>query len=300
MDLDYYRNFIAIVEAGSISQAAKRLNIAQPALSNQLKILNRFYGTTLLNIQRGGHSIELTDAGSILFNKAKYICSMEQSAQREITDCNAGFTGTLRISLSPSMSISFIKSYLTRFSELYPHINYELYESSFDEQMKQLLNGETEIGVANAPLPQPFRFETILRRRERLQAVFNKNSRFLEDNRQRNNILLEDLEDLPLCLSRGCATLFLDICSDSRIYPQVLSVTTTKMSALAWVEKDCGVAIVPVTPEESLPENLVVKEIQDERLYLEKTLSVVKNRPLSTVAKIFIQFVMENFADSHL
>lgn len=176
--------------------------------------------------------------------------------------------------------------------------NYELYESSFQEQMQQLINGDTEIGVANAPLPQPFRFETILRRKEHLSAVFHKDSEHLKNNS--DNILLEDLEELPLCLSRGCADLFLEVCADSKIYPHVLSVTTTKMSALAWLANDRGVAVIPITLEELVSENYFVKKIQDERLYMEKTLSVVKNRNLSTVAKKFIQFVMENYSDNLL
>lgn len=45
MDIEYYRNFIAIVEAGSISAAAKQIAIAQPALSNQLKVLQKRFGT---------------------------------------------------------------------------------------------------------------------------------------------------------------------------------------------------------------------------------------------------------------
>ena len=128
MDIEYYRNFIAIVEAGSISAAAKQIAIAQPALSNQLKVLQKRFGTQLLHVRRGGHSIELTDAGCILYNKAKYICSAENSALKEIVDCQAGFSGTLRISLSPSMSINFIKNFLSDFYREFPHINYELYE----------------------------------------------------------------------------------------------------------------------------------------------------------------------------
>ena len=133
MDMEYYRNFIAIVEAGSLSAASKRVHVAQPALSNQLKLLQKKFGTQLVNIRRGVHNIELTNAGCILYNKAKYLCSLEDDTQREISDCVNGYTGTLRVSLSPSMSISFIQTYLSKFSEEYPQINYELYEVSILE-----------------------------------------------------------------------------------------------------------------------------------------------------------------------
>lgn len=243
MNIEYYRNFIAIVEAGSISAAAKRVAVAQPALSNQLKTLQKKFGTPLLNLKRGGHTVELTEAGCILYNKAKYICSTEDNIIKEIADCAGGFSGTLRLSLSPSMSISFIKNYLSRFSRQYQQINYELYEVPIDEQTQQLLDGKTEIGIANAPLLQVNRFETIYRKRDRLIALFHKDSPYLNGNKP--HILLDDLEDVPLCLSRGCSTLFLNTCSDSRLLPQVLSINTTKLSTIAWATQNIGVAIVP-------------------------------------------------------
>lgn len=67
MDMEYYRNFIAIVEAGSLSAASKRVHVAQPALSNQLKLLQKKFGTQLVNIRRGVHNIELTNAGAAFF-----------------------------------------------------------------------------------------------------------------------------------------------------------------------------------------------------------------------------------------
>lgn len=291
MDIEYYRNFISIVDTGSISAAAKLVNIAQPALSHQLKVLQNYYGAKLLDVKRGGHSIEMTDAGCILYNKAKYICSTERTAKKEIADCNVGFNGTLRVSLSPSMSIAFIKSTLSDFCRQYPQINYELYEVPIDEQTDQLLSGKTEIGISNAPLKQPFRFETVISRRERLVALFHKDSVFLDNDR--NGILLEELEDIPVCLSRGCSELFISVCSDSRVFPQVLSVNTTKLSTICWAEQNLGVAIVPSATEENFDKNLVCKEIKDERLFLEKSLLIVKDRQLSTVAKTFLSYYMQ-------
>lgn len=52
------------------------------------------------------------------------------------------------------MSISFIRSYLSKFSKEYPQINYELYEVTVLQQTEQMLSGQTEIGVAQcAPDP---------------------------------------------------------------------------------------------------------------------------------------------------
>ena len=77
MTLESYKNFVTIVECGSILAAANKLLIAQPSLSNQLKNIEKNYGTTL--IIRGSRSIELTDAGRIFYQKAKQICQLEEN-----------------------------------------------------------------------------------------------------------------------------------------------------------------------------------------------------------------------------
>ena len=292
MDLEYYRNFIAIVEAGSISAAAKKLSIAQPALSNQLKQLQRHYDTTLINVKRGGHSMELTDAGRVLLKKARAMVEEESDASKEIADCRAGFSGTLRVSLSPSMSVWFVSRYLCKFSKQYPDVNYELYECTMTEQAEQLLSGKTEFGVTNGgALMQSYHFQTLYSRRERLMAFYTKDSVFLHDNNP--NMTLEELDGMPICLSRGTGTYFMNVCADSKIHPRILCISTTKLSTMAWAKADAGIVVVPSELEDEVPEGLIRKTIVDERMFQRKTLCIVKGRPLSTVGKTFYNFFKE-------
>lgn len=78
MDIEYYRNFIAIVEAGSISAAAKQIAIAQPALSNQLKVLQKRFGTQLLHVRRGA-----VTALSLRMQAVFYITRLSISARQK-------------------------------------------------------------------------------------------------------------------------------------------------------------------------------------------------------------------------
>ena len=107
MEIDNYRNFLAIVEAGSMTSASEFVHIAQPALSKQLKSLEGYFGTKLIITTRGSKHLILTDAGKILYHKAKYICSLEDMARIEIDDISDGNRGTLRISAANSRSSSF-------------------------------------------------------------------------------------------------------------------------------------------------------------------------------------------------
>lgn len=291
MDIEYYRNFITIVDCGNLSTAAKRLHLAQPALTAQVKALQKKYGVDLLRIRRGARSVALTDAGALLYNKARFICAMEESVPPEILSVASGVTGKLSISLSPSMSISFIKNFLSGFAKLYPHVRYELYEVSIQEQTNQLLSGITEIGVANAHLLQPANFETLAHRREQLGLVYHKDTNWIPEDKV--YLDLKDLEDVPLCLSRGCSEQFLNICSVSRIYPHILCINTTKLSTITWVQQRQGVAVVPIEMGENFGDDLRVRFLHDDRMYVEKTLYIVKDRPLSAVAKNFLKYYNE-------
>jgi DNA-binding transcriptional LysR family regulator len=292
MDLTHYRNFITIVDCGNLSAAAEILHIAQPALTAQVKNMQEKYGATLLRIKRGARSIEVTNEGMILYNKAKYLCAIEDSAQREITSAKNGMAGKLSISLSPSMSVLFIQNFLSGFSLANPDVDYELHEVNIQEQTKQLLSGVSEIGVANAPLRQASRFETLFTRKENLGIIYHKDTHWF--NEDKVYLDLEDLEGVPICLSRGCSEQFLNICSDSRIYPRILCTSTTKLSTLMWARQKAGVAVVPVGAGEEFEDYLRCRFVQDERMFINKTLSIVKDRPLSAVAKNFLKYYNEH------
>ena len=77
MDFAFYRNFITVAETGNLSAAAKRLGIVQPALSAQMKAIERNYGVQLFKMQRGKRHIELTEAGETFLQQARQLCNTE-------------------------------------------------------------------------------------------------------------------------------------------------------------------------------------------------------------------------------
>ena len=204
MEIDNYRNFLAIVEAGSMTSASEFVHIAQPALSKQLKSLEGYFGTKLIITTRGSKHLILTDAGKILYHKAKYICSLEDMARIEIDDISDGNRGTLRISAANSRSSIFIKTCLEPFHDLFPNVVYEIYEGSVNEQSQQLLSGITELGILSVPLIHQNDFEILFQREEDICAIFSKNSKFLTDIGNKETVSIKDLASLPLCASAGC------------------------------------------------------------------------------------------------
>ncbi len=294
MEIDNYRNFLAIVEAGSMTSASEFVHIAQPALSKQLKSLENYFGTKLIITTRGSKHLILTDAGKILYHKAKYICSLEDMARNEIDDVSDGNRGTLRISAANSRSSVFIKTCLEPFHDLFPNVIYEIYEGSVNEQSQQLLSGVTELGILSVPLIHQNDFEVLFQRKEEVCAIFSKNSKFLtEEMKKSDRISLSDIANLPLCPSAGCHLIISKICKAHNIKPKILSICTTRTAALQWALDDYGVSIVPIELTESLDSNLVCRQIDGVDPDLHKTVVKVKGRPLSVIAKKFLKFYSE-------
>ena len=78
------------------------------------------------------------------------------------------------------------------------------------------------------------------------------------------------------------------------IFPQVLSINSTKLATVAWAKENAGIAVVPASPGEIFDNDLVCKIIRDDRLFLNKTLSIVKGRPLSNVAQLFLNYFSQH------
>ena len=288
MELDNYRNFLAIVEAGSFTGAAECVHIAQPALSKQVRVLENYYGTKLIITNRGSRQIILTEAGHALYQKAKYICSLEDLAKEEIDNIVGCTTGTLRISVANSRSALFITNALKDFVRLYPEVTYAIYEGSIAEQVQQLLNGFTEIGILSVPVTHEDSFEILFKREEKLCAVASKKTSWLQLDKE--EIHLKDLENIPISISAGCCDIIKQEFHKKDLEHNILCVNTTRSTALQWAEDELAVALVPIEPKEALGSHFMIKQVVDVEAEFAKTVVHVKGRPLSAIAKSFLRF----------
>lgn len=82
MNLDFYRNYIKIIDCGTLSGAARELHIAQSTLSSQIRVLEEEYGSELF--LRGNRRLELTETGKLLYEKSKTIMMRRMYASAEV------------------------------------------------------------------------------------------------------------------------------------------------------------------------------------------------------------------------
>jgi DNA-binding transcriptional LysR family regulator len=143
MELRQLKHFLAVGEAGSITGAAKKLRLTQPALSRQIKALEEEFETPLL--ERGAHSIRLTPAGEILMIEARKVVKFTDAMIEKVRSTNGE---PLRIGYAPSLAGEFLSVAIGRFSQLHPRVRVSLYDWSSAEMRDGLTSGKLDLIVA--------------------------------------------------------------------------------------------------------------------------------------------------------
>ncbi|HEY4093840.1 MAG TPA: LysR family transcriptional regulator [Luteibacter sp.] len=149
-DLRQLRYFVEVAETLSFTQAAQRLHISQPPLSQQIQALEADLGVRLLD--RNRRRVALTEPGRIFLIEAKAILARAETARTVVTEAAAGFTGQLRLAYATSVSFHrALPETLLRFSHAAPGVSLHLVEMPTGAQYDALLSGQIDVGLLRSP-----------------------------------------------------------------------------------------------------------------------------------------------------
>jgi DNA-binding transcriptional LysR family regulator len=149
MDTRQLAAFCAVVERRSFSQAAEQLGVTQPAVSLQIRSLEKRLGLQLLD--RSGRRVEPTEAGQRLYRSAQRLLAMEEQLLVELGDESDGeLGGRLEIGASTGPGGTVIPVVLCEFQQLHPDVHVALSVSDTQRVVEQVARRELEIGVVGA------------------------------------------------------------------------------------------------------------------------------------------------------
>lgn len=284
MDIKRLQYFLAVAEEGQITKAAKRLHMAQPPLSQQLKLLETELGIQLIE-RNDRRNIKLTDAGQTLRNRAEQILTLVDQTVTELKDSPKGSQTTLSVGISSTWDTPFLPDRICKFHEWYREINFQLCGNESDT-IEELLN---HIGAEIAITQFPSDLKTYATMRlpdEPFIAAFNPNS---ENIVPTNYIRLAELTDKPLIIHRKHVKL-VEYYHQLGLEPTIRCRHSDIRSMLAWANTGLGVAIVPKSAINLIPVNtLILKEIIDPPIRTTPIAVVwIRNHALSSAARHFI------------
>lgn len=160
MTLDQLRIFIAVAEALSMTRAAERLHLTQPAVSSAIAALEERHATRLFD--RVGRRLELTDAGRLFLPEARAVLAQAESARRTLDDLAGLARGEVRIAASQTVANYWLPGRLAHFAAAHPGIRLQLAAGNTTQVAAQVLAGEADIGFVEGEIDEPLLAKAIV------------------------------------------------------------------------------------------------------------------------------------------
>jgi len=284
MELRQLRYFVAIVDEGNFSRAAKVLHLSQPPLSAQIRQLEQELGCTLLD--RTTRSIRLTEAGQILYRRASAILGLCASARTELQDYESGVSGTLHLGTVSSVGNTSFTAWLLAFHQNYPQVNYALSEANTYELIEKVRSGQIELALVRTPFSAPD-LACVSLTRERMVAAGNSK---LFCPGAGEPILPAELAEYPLILYRRWEQILRDEFECNNCRPRIICINDDARTTLRLAEEGLGVGIVPpgVLPMLSV-QGITVRTIAGDEMETHLCVIFRKDLPLSAAAGAFVR-----------
>ncbi|HWE75850.1 MAG TPA: LysR family transcriptional regulator [Stellaceae bacterium] len=163
LELRHLRDFIAVIESGSLGDAARRLKTSQPTLTRNMKLLEKAIGGAVFD--RTPHGMRPTALGRALERRARLIIGEVGSAQRELDDLVAARRGRVVIGSGPLFATSILPRAIARFQARYPNVDVMIIQSQMRLTLEAMRTGEIDCTFHSAPenLDPSFTHRVLLR-----------------------------------------------------------------------------------------------------------------------------------------
>ena len=189
MELRHLQYFLVLAEELSFSGAARRLHVAQPSLSQQIRQLERELQTELFD--RSRRPIQLTRAGELLLGDAHNLVHEVEATARDVRRAGRGEVGRVRIGYSYGGLYDLVLTLLRRLRDAYPDVNMVVEQLPEREQLPALRTRRVDmvLGRLTEPLTSDLAVQPL--RDERLIAILPTHHRLAGNQ----SVMLTDLRD---------------------------------------------------------------------------------------------------------
>ena len=196
-NLEYYKVFYHAARAGSLTVAAKELNISQPAVSQSVKQLESALGAKLF--VRAAKGVRLTGEGELLYSYVAKGYEQIELGEQKLKQMRDLELGEVHIGASDMTLQFYLLPYLERFHEKYPHIKVVVSNAPTPETLHNLSDNKIDFGVVSTPFETQPGLRAVKVRD--IEDVFVAGRKFIQ---YKNRMLdLQELEKMPLIFLEG-------------------------------------------------------------------------------------------------
>lgn len=233
-----------MVASGSYSAAARALGYTQPAITQQMKALERAVGTPLFT--RIGRTMQLTEAGRSLAGHADSILGSLSAAEAQLKAYARLSTGRVRVCGFPSANVALVPEALSGLAASHPGIQVELLEGEPPESLHRLQRGECDITLA---FTYPGLREEVPEEVDEVRLLEDQLTVLLPTGHplaRRRAVHLADLaEERWIAGCPRCRANLLHECAELGFVPDIRFATDDNLVVQSLVAQGLGVAMMP-------------------------------------------------------
>lgn len=265
MELRHLRYFVAVAEELHFGRAAKRLHIAQPPLSQQIRALEADVGVALF--WRNQRGVSLTPAGRVFLQEAYKVLADAEQAIVKAQRASRGEIGVLRIGFVTSAAYGKLPEIIRAFRAHYPDVTLELQEQGTLAQLERLQGGAQDVGflrldesMATAQRAEGLHLEPVWH--EPFVVALPERHRLAEQSAiALPELASEDFVFLPRARSPNIYDQVMTLCREAGFSPRIVQEASLTQTILALVAAGLGVTITPASSQSQPPPGLLFRPI---------------------------------------
>jgi DNA-binding transcriptional LysR family regulator len=267
MEFRQLKYFVTVARELHFAKAAELLDITQPALSKQIRVLETELGIQLFT--RTKRTVKLTKAGEVFLSEARQLLQQADKAIKLAQRTALGEVGRLTIGFTATATYTVLPELIGRFRAIYPQVEVEMLELCTEAQVTALNRNEIDLGFLHPPIDTrglelcPILAEEFVVVLPKQHHLATKQLLLVKDL-AKESFILHPRSEGPF-LYDG----FIKLCRQDGFQPQIVKEVDTHQTRICFVAAGMGITFIPVGLQSSVSQNLVCKPMEDLSLKLE-------------------------------
>lgn len=258
LDMAHVRSFIVLASELNFSRAARRLNITQPPLSRQIRLLEEQLDVSLF--ERSSRRVALTPAGYAFLHEAQKLVAQGEAAMTAARRAARGSAGTVRVAFVGAATYTFLPDFIARARTSAPQIELELVQMETAEQMKAINDGEIDLGFSR-PLTVQHRLDSLCVAREAMMLAIPKTHPLSAHRRVRPDMLNGEPFIMFSPQARYLHDMLTRLIAEHRIEPRIVQSMTHSQAILSLVSAGIGLAMVPAGTQNACSTDVIFRPL---------------------------------------
>jgi len=290
MTLNRFEAFNAVVESGSLTGAAKLLNLTQSSISHAIASLENELGFSLLT--RGKAGIFLTSNGERMLEYTRDILILHDKMKQEAAEINGIETGVVRIGTFTSVAAQWLPFIIKKFQDAHPGIVVKLFDGDYLTVEREVLSGEIDCGFLTSPITKSLEFLPL--KKDKMLCILSDQHPLHTSK----TISFKQIETEPLIMpKKNWGNEIEQIFRKNNIKPNVKFEVSDDQAIIAMVQNNLGISIRPEMTLSNLPDNIRVLNLENESF---RFIGLAAKPNMSPAAKKFVDCVYSWLEEHHL